>query len=364
MDFRHLQSFITLAEELHFGRAAARLHLSQPSLSAQLQKLEKSLDVTLVERTSHEVRLTPSGVQFAAHARVVLAQMDKAVDIVQSTAAGHTGTLTIGYNFPASAEVLPAVLHRLTQRHPHLAVSLCEQRTGPQLAGVQDGSLDIALVYGHPHLPGLAARRVLARVPIVAIVGRTHPFAGRSSVRWTELATERCVLFGREQCPAMYDAIFSAAAAAGVSLTVAHISDDPGGTGHLVYGVGDLEPVTALGRHRITHRGDERPEESSSERRVHLDLPRSSRNRHGSWPSRTRRGQTDRPDPDCRPLPCVVLLDHEPGCQCLHRLHGRHHYPQPASKIATRSIDALVLAGYGTSAYADPRADPGISTAK
>ena len=234
MDFRHLQSFITLAEELHFGRAAARLHLSQPSLSAQLQKLEKSLDVTLVERTSHEVRLTPSGVQFAAHARVVLAQMDKAVDIVQSTAAGHTGTLTIGYNFPASAEVLPAVLHRLTQRHPHLAVSLCEQRTGPQLAGVQDGSFDIALVYGHPHLPGLAARRVLARVPIVAIVGRTHPFAGRSSVRWTELATERCVLFGREQCPAMYDAIFSAAAAAGVSLTVAHISDDPGGTGHLV----------------------------------------------------------------------------------------------------------------------------------
>lgn len=234
MDFRHLQSFIILAEELHFGRAAARLHLSQPSLSAQLQKLEKTLGVSLVARNSHEVQLTSSGVEFAKHARVVLAHMDNAVDAVKATAAGQTGSLTIGYNFPASAHALPAALSRFHERHPQVAVSLCEQRTGPQLAGVQDGSLDIGFVYGRPPVPAVAARRILARVPIVAVVGRAHRWAGRSSVRCAELASERCLLFARDQCPAMYDSILSCVSDAGVSLTIAHLCDDPRGTGHLV----------------------------------------------------------------------------------------------------------------------------------
>lgn len=234
MDFRHLKSFITLAEELHFGRAAARLHLSQPSLSAQLQKLEKSLGVTLVVRTSHEVQLTSSGVEFAKQARVVVAQMEKAVDVAKSTAAGQVGSLNIGYNFPASRHVLPAALTRLNERHPRMAVSLWEKRTGPQLGGLQDGSLDVALVYGRPQLPGLRARLLLSKVPIVAVVGRSHPWAGRSSVQCAELAAERCVLFAREQCPAMYDVIVAAATEAGVSLTIAQTSDDPSGTAHMV----------------------------------------------------------------------------------------------------------------------------------
>ncbi|ORM32496.1 LysR family transcriptional regulator [Williamsia sp. 1135] len=234
MDFRHLSSFIVLAEELHFGRAAARLHMSQPSLSAQLQKLEKSLDVTLVVRSSHEVQLTSPGVEFAKHARMVVAQMNKAVDITKSTAAGQVGSLNIGYNFLASRHVLPSTLARLGQRHPHMSVSLWEKRTGPQLGGIVDESLDIALVYGEPRLPGLRSRLLLSRVPIVAVVGRAHPWAGRSSVRCAELAGEPCVLFDRDQCPAMYDAIVAAAAESGVSLTVAQSSDDPGGTAHVI----------------------------------------------------------------------------------------------------------------------------------
>jgi DNA-binding transcriptional LysR family regulator len=234
MDFRHLKSFITLAEELHFGRAAARLHLSQPSLSAQLQKLEKSLGVTLVVRSSHEVQLTSSGVEFAKQARMVVAQMEKAVDVAKSTAAGQVGSLNIGYNFPASRHVLPAALTRLNERHPRMAVSLWEKRTGPQLGGLQDGSLDVALAYGRPQLPGLNARLLLSKVPIVAVVGRSHPWAGRPSVRCAELAATPCILFGRDQCPAMYDAIVAAAAEAEVSLTVAQTSDDPSGTAHVV----------------------------------------------------------------------------------------------------------------------------------
>ena len=91
MEFRHLMAFITIAEELHFGRAAARLHMTQPSLSAQLQKLEKSLDVMLVARNSHEVKLTSAGKEFVTQARLIVQQMDKAASIAKSTAAGRSG---------------------------------------------------------------------------------------------------------------------------------------------------------------------------------------------------------------------------------------------------------------------------------
>lgn len=234
MDFRYLSSFIVLAEELHFGRAATRLHMSQPALSAQLQKLEKSVGVTLVVRSSHEVKLTSPGLEFVKHARMVLAQMDKAVDVAKSTAAGQVGSLNIGYNFPASRHVLPTALARLGKRHPEMSVSLWEKRTGPQLAAIKDASLDVAFLYGRPMVPGLRTRLLLSKVPIVAVVGRSHPWAGRTSVRCSELAGEPCVLFDRDQCPAMYDAIVSAAAESGVSLTVAQTSDDPSGTAHVI----------------------------------------------------------------------------------------------------------------------------------
>ncbi|GAC68678.1 LysR family transcriptional regulator [Gordonia soli] len=242
MDFRHLRSYVMLAEELHFGRAAARLHLSQPSLSAQIQKLERSLGVTLVNRTSHEVALTSSGVEFAKQARMVLAQMDKAVDVAKSAAAGQVGSLAIGYNFPASRHMLPAALSLLNERHPKVAVSLWEMRTGPQMDGIADGSLDVAFVYGKPHGVDVRSRLLLSRVPIVAVVGRTHPWAGRISVRCAELGDQPCVLFAREQCPAMYDVIVGAANEAGARLSIAQHADDPSGTGQLVA----IKPLVAF----------------------------------------------------------------------------------------------------------------------
>lgn len=252
MEFRHLVSFLTIAEELHFGRAAARLHLSQPSLSGQLQKLEKSLDVRLVARTSHEVKLTAAGREFETQARLIVAQMDRAAALAQAAAAGRAGTLSIGYNLPASRHVLPEVLGRMTERHPDVVVSLWERRTGPQLADLADGSLDIALVYGHPSSPNLRYRRLLNRIPLVAVVGRRHRWADRPRVRFAELADQQCVLFGREQCPAMYDAIYGAAADTGTTLSVAHTADDPGATAHMVsvrplVGFASLPRVISMG---------------------------------------------------------------------------------------------------------------------
>ncbi|QBS45020.1 LysR family transcriptional regulator [Nocardia sp. CS682] len=234
MEFRHLVSFITIAEELHFGRAAQRLHLTQPSLSAQLQKLEKSLGVQLVARNSHEVKLTPAGREFESQARIIVAQMDRAAQVAKATAEGRAGTLNIGYNLPASRHVLPEALIKMTEQHPDIGVSLWEKRTGPQLAALADGSLDLALVYGHPSTTDFRYRRLLHRVPLVAVVGRRHRWADRPGVPFAELEGQECVLFAREQCPAMYDSIFRAAADTRITLSVAQTADDPGATAHMV----------------------------------------------------------------------------------------------------------------------------------
>src|SRR6185437_1262000 len=100
MELRHITSFLVLAEELHFGRSAARLHISQPSLSLQLQQLERRLGAQLVARTSHSVRLTPAGEAFRKEAGPLLGQLDRAVEAARQAGPGATGHLRIGFNFP------------------------------------------------------------------------------------------------------------------------------------------------------------------------------------------------------------------------------------------------------------------------
>lgn len=233
MEFRHLVGFLAVAEELHFGRAAARLHLSQPSLSQQLQRLERSLDVELVARNSHEVKLTSAGRAFEVEARAIIAQMEKAVHSAHEASAGRTGTVRVGYNFPAGQHILPATLAKMHAEYPDVTVELVEKRTGPQLAALADGELDIALVYGRPVTSQFQYRHLM-RLPMIAVVGQSHKWAGRPGVPFAELSRQPCILFGREKCPAMYDAIITAAERTGVRLNVAHVVDDPVATGILV----------------------------------------------------------------------------------------------------------------------------------
>ncbi|MBK1783393.1 LysR family transcriptional regulator [Prauserella cavernicola] len=228
MELRHLISFLAIAEELHFGRAAARLHLAQPSLSQHLRRLERSVGVELVARNSHSVRLTPAGEAFLDLAREIVAKVDQAGQVARAAADGRTGTLRIGYNFPAGQRILPATLAALDHRHPGVDVEMHELRTGPQLSALADGKLDVALVYGKP--PGTLHSRRLLRLPLVAVVGHRHPWAGRERVPFSDLAGESCVLFRRAQSAAMYDTILSAARTSGIQLTIADEVDDPGAT--------------------------------------------------------------------------------------------------------------------------------------
>lgn len=230
MEFRYLQSFLVLAEELHFGRAAARLHLAQPSLSQQLQRLERHVGVELVERSSHHVRLTAAGHAFRVEARRILDQAGHAVSAAREVAAGRVGTLRVGFNCPAGVRVLPRTLARLAVEHPGVTARLTERRSGAQLAAVAAGGLDVALVFGGSGSPDLRARPLL-RVPVVAVVGERHRFASRAAIAFADLVRQPCVLFRRDLSPALHDAVVGGAQRAGATLDVAEEVDDSAATG-------------------------------------------------------------------------------------------------------------------------------------
>lgn len=162
MELRYLESFLAIADELHFGRAAARLHLSQPSLSQHLQRLERSVGVRLVDRGPHQVALTDAGTLFQTEARRLLDQLHGAVEATRAVGAGHAGTLPIGFNYPAGSRVLPPTLNRLATRHPGLRPVLREKRSGRQLADLAAGDLDVALVFGRLTDPVFATRKLFS----------------------------------------------------------------------------------------------------------------------------------------------------------------------------------------------------------
>ena len=148
MELRHIHSFLVLAEELQFGRAAARLHISQPSLSLQLQQLERRLGVQLVARTSHRVRLTPAGEAFRREAAQAVGQLDRAVGAARHAGPAAGGHLRIGFNFPAGQRVLVPALSLLRERYPQVRTSLLQRHTCGQLTELRAGKLDIAFIYG------------------------------------------------------------------------------------------------------------------------------------------------------------------------------------------------------------------------
>ncbi|MFE6647445.1 LysR family transcriptional regulator [Nocardioides sp. NPDC057772] len=233
MDTRLLESFLAIAEERHFGRAATRLHLAQPTLSQHLQRLEQSVGTKLVERSSHTVELTDAGRAFEPNARAVLFHLSKATRSARDAAEGHLGSLAIGFNFAAAHHVLPGTLQRLRHEHPGVRVHLEELRSGPQLTALSAGRLDVGLLYGRPAAPDLRSRSLMS-LRLCGVVGPKHRWAHRPAAPFMELARNPCVMFDRGQSPAMYDVIQQASAEAGIELDVAEVTDDPAATGILV----------------------------------------------------------------------------------------------------------------------------------
>ena len=143
MELRQLRTFITLAEELHFGRAAAREHVAQSALSQQLQRLERELGVLLLERTTHQVRLSAAGAAFLLEARSILDRVDRAV-VAAQRAARSTPSLRVGV-VDAGYDSMPLILHEVQQRYPDLEIHQVEAGVPEQFQQLADGRPDVGL---------------------------------------------------------------------------------------------------------------------------------------------------------------------------------------------------------------------------
>src|SRR5437016_5212909 len=145
MELRHLRYFVTVAEELHFGRAATRLAIVQPSLSQQIRQLEDELGFSLLRRTKRSVELTDAGKVFLSEARTVLAQVQHAKHAAQRAYRGEIGRLVIGYISSSAFDLLPRMLSIYRERFPHVEVALREMTTREQERALEEGHIQVGL---------------------------------------------------------------------------------------------------------------------------------------------------------------------------------------------------------------------------
>lgn len=194
MELRHLRYFVAVADTLHFGRAAAQLHIVQPALSQQIKRLERDLGVLLFTRTRRRVQLTEPGRLLLQEARRVLAQTDVAVRTAQRAAVGHIGRLSVGFTQIAMWTAFPKMLRAYRDRYPGIELAFNERPIPRLLEGLETGQFDVICV--PLPLPGSAFRsKIIADAPLVVALPRGHPLAERHRVPLTALAREPFAAF-------------------------------------------------------------------------------------------------------------------------------------------------------------------------
>jgi DNA-binding transcriptional LysR family regulator len=211
---RLLRYFLAVAEELHFGRAAARLYISQPSLSNQIHKLERGLGTELFVRTSRAVKLTAAGQALLEEAPLALAALERAAERARLAGAGITGTVRLGFPPPASFETLGTILAAVESDNPNMTVVASELFSAEIPGRVLRGELDIGLALHPEPVTGIRAE-VLRVEPVAALIGKRHRLADASSISLTALEHETILLFPRELAPAYYDRIIESFERAG-----------------------------------------------------------------------------------------------------------------------------------------------------
>jgi len=221
MELRHLRYFVTVAEELHFSRAAARLHMAQPPLSQQIRRLEEEIGVTLFTRTRRRVELTAAGREFLREAQTLLELSHQAVRTAQRASRGEIGRLAIGFVASADLDVLPRVLRVWHRRFPQVEIVLHGLLPAPQIEALREGRIQVGFLRLPVDEAGVVVERI-QREPLVAVLPARHRLAQRARVRLSDLAGEPMVLFPRELAPGYYDLYVGACRQAGFTPRVAH----------------------------------------------------------------------------------------------------------------------------------------------
>ncbi len=214
IELRHLRSFVAVAEELHFGRAAARLGIAQPPLSQQIQRLEAGLGTRLFDRTNRRVALTDAGRALLEHAGRVLQGSAAAVEAVRRAARGESGPLRVAFAASVMFLSLPRIIRAFRQRYPEVRLDLREMPTGLQLEALRAEELDIGFLRQPDPDPELQLETVMSE-PLRAAVPVGHPLATRSRIRLESLAAEPFVLFPREIAPGLHAQVLALCRSAG-----------------------------------------------------------------------------------------------------------------------------------------------------
>ncbi|MFC4858051.1 LysR family transcriptional regulator [Actinophytocola glycyrrhizae] len=216
MELRQVRAFMAVVDEGHVGRAAQRLHVTQPTLSRQVAALERAVGVPLFDRSGRALSLTPAGEVFAAGARDLVRRADDVVSGARRAHRGELGVLRIGFVQSATFEALPRMVRDFRAAWPSVRVEVTAMTTLVQVAALADDALDVGLLRPPVVGPELELR-TLSRDPLLVALPGGHRLAERERVALADLATESFVLYGRESGPAVHDTIVGFCREAGFS---------------------------------------------------------------------------------------------------------------------------------------------------
>lgn len=216
MELRHLRYFVMVAEELHFGRAAARLQMTQQPLSQQIYQLEAELGVSLFHRTKRRIQLTDAGKVFLKEAHQLLLQAEQSIEKARQAARGEVGRLSIGFSGFATYSVLPKVLQTFQKRFPQVELNLEEMTTSVQIQALLKKQIDLGLMIPPVNDKSLLIE-LLLQEPLVVVLPETHLLAKESELALSALADEPFILVPRHLEPGYYDQCISLFQQAGFS---------------------------------------------------------------------------------------------------------------------------------------------------
>ncbi|MBI4528537.1 MAG: LysR family transcriptional regulator [Deltaproteobacteria bacterium] len=220
MELRHLRYFVAVAEELHFGRAAKKLHISQPPLSQQIRQLEEELGMRLFIRTRRRVQLTSPGRIFLEEAKKILAHARRAVEKTRSINRGDTGRITVGWMPWADFTPLPFMVQMFCREYSNLNLEVqVLSQAGDQVAPLRDGRLDIGFLPRGFKAEGLVMQ-VVFNQRLMAVFPQKHKFSQLRQIPVTALAEEPYIGFERRSEPVLHDHVTAFCRAFDISLNV------------------------------------------------------------------------------------------------------------------------------------------------
>lgn len=214
MELKHLTSFVAVADRLSFIRAAEHLHLSQPALSGQIQKLEEELGVQLLYRNRRSVSLTDAGAVFLDEARATLARAERATTRTRRAALGQLGHLRIGFVSSAALELVPGIVVEFRKQFPGVTLDLLNLRTSSQIKRLTTETLDIGFVR-LPLSDDRLQTSIIDREPFVVVLPKDHRLARVRHIQVAQLEHENFVAYGRRWAPGFFDSVIQICLGAG-----------------------------------------------------------------------------------------------------------------------------------------------------